>query len=414
MIKKSIFIGVLSTFLFACGSSSSNENSDHNYSENLTDREEQAKEVVEPNVIIKGTYKGGANHTLVLEALTEGGTLEIAKAVANEQGVFEMKGAIRELGLYQLVDGSQTAVQGQQQPKSVPLTLVPGDEVNITLDDNHFNFSVVYDGTEWADALIGYMREMIGFIEWQKSIVNPEQYYTAERQGELMKMIMENKKPMDDFIIREIKASPSNPAHILLMTNLLPVGGFDYYDEAHIEALKLIHKAYEEKYTGSVVTLSIGQQIAQLDQGYMDYKAYVVNNEAPEISLPNPEGEEMKLSALRGNYVLIDFWASWCGPCCVENPNVVRLYNKYKDKNFEIFSVSLDDNKEQWVKAIQADGLVWKHHVSDLLKWNTPMTQKYQFNGIPHTVLIDPEGKIIATQLRGQSLERKLYEIFES
>lgn len=412
MIKKSFFVGVLSALLFACGSSNSDEVK-LSSGEGITD-EEHVEEIVEPNVFIRGTFKGGAKHTLVLEALTEAGSVEIARAKANDQGVFELSGTIRELGLYQLTDGSQPAMQGQQ-PKSIPLTLVPGDEVELSLDDADFNFSVVYAGTEWADALNKYIAEMNTFIEWQKSVVNPEQYYTSpEKQAELMKMIMENKKPMDDFIINEIKASPSNPAHILLMTNLLPVGGFDYYDESYIDALKLIHEAYEEKYAGRVVTLSIGQQIAELDQGYMDYKAYVLNKEAPEISLPNPDGEEMKLSSLRGNYVLIDFWASWCQPCRIENPNVVRLYNKYKDKNFEIFSVSLDDNKEQWVKAIQADGLVWKHHVSDLLKWNTPMTQKYQFNGIPHTVLIDPEGKIIATQLRGQSLERKLYEIFES
>src|SRR5690554_8143805 len=107
----------------------------------------------------------------------------------------------------------------------------------------------------------------------------------------------------------------------------------------------------------------------------------------------------MKLSSLRGNYVLIDFWASWCQPCRIENPNVVRLYNKYKDKNFEIFSVSLDDNKEQWVKAIQADGLLWNNHVSDLLKWNTPRIEKYQLIAIPNTVLLNLEGKVMHTKL---------------
>lgn len=400
---------MLSTLFFACDSSGK-------ISEISTDAEHAEEDQREPNVFISGTFKGGANKGLILEALTDKGAIEIAKTTTNDNGEFELKGAIRELGLYQLkVAGQAPQGQGQQQEiNSVPLTLVPGDEVKLNLDTEDFNFSVIYGGTEWGDALNGYMQEMKDFIAWQKSIVNPEQYYTQERQGELMQLILKNKKPMDQFIIEEINKSPANPAHILLMTNLMPVGGFDFYDEKYIDALKKVHTAYEEKHPGMVVTLSMGQQVAQLDQGYMDYKAYVVNNEAPEIELPNPNGKEMKLSSLRGNYVLIDFWASWCQPCRVENPNVVRLYNKYKDKNFDIFSVSLDDNKEKWMEAIQADGLIWDNHVSDLLKWNTPLTQTYQFSGIPHTVLIDPEGKVIATKLRGQSLERKLQEIFGS
>jgi len=114
---------------------------------------------------------------------------------------------------------------------------------------------------------------------------------------------------------------------------------------------------------------------------------------------------------LKGKYVLIDFWASWCGPCRRENPNVVRLYKEYKDKGFTIFSVSLDQDGAAWKEAILADGLVWPYHVSDLLAWNTPLTQTYAFNSIPHTVLIDREGKIIARNLRGESLEQKLKEI---
>jgi small GTP-binding protein len=128
--------------------------------------------------------------------------------------------------------------------------------------------------------------------------------------------------------------------------------------------------------------------------------------------IPNPKGDTLRLTDYKGKVVLIDFWASWCGPCRIENPNVVRLYNKYKGEKFEIFSVSLDKDKEKWIKAIKADGLIWDYHVSDLLGWQTTMVEKYQFNGIPHTVLIDPEGKIIAEKLRGPSLERKLQELF--
>ncbi|XOV90924.1 MAG: redoxin domain-containing protein [Bacteroidota bacterium] len=136
-----------------------------------------------------------------------------------------------------------------------------------------------------------------------------------------------------------------------------------------------------------------------------------IGSEAPEISLQSPSGETVTLSSLRGNYVLIDFWAAWCRPCRAENPNVVRMYKEYQDKNFEILGVSLDRTKEAWVQAIKQDGLIWKH-VSDLQYFNSEAAQTYQINAIPATYLIDPEGKIIAKNLRGPSLEAKLKEIF--
>jgi peroxiredoxin len=132
---------------------------------------------------------------------------------------------------------------------------------------------------------------------------------------------------------------------------------------------------------------------------------------APEIALKTPAGDTLSLSALRGKYVLIDFWASWCGPCRRENPNVVLMYNKFKDKGFEIYGVSLDNNYDAWLKAIDKDKLKWKH-VSDLLQWQSSVVGDYQIQGIPQTYLLDKEGKIIAKNLRGQSLEAKLTEIF--
>lgn len=134
---------------------------------------------------------------------------------------------------------------------------------------------------------------------------------------------------------------------------------------------------------------------------------------APEISLPTPEGELMNLSQLRGKVVLVDFWASWCKPCRAENPNVVRMYNKYKDKGFEIYGVSLDRTKDAWLKAIEKDGLTW-HHVSDLKFWNSEAAQTYGVRGIPYTVLLDKEGKIVAESLRGQALEDKVASMLAS
>ena len=141
--------------------------------------------------------------------------------------------------------------------------------------------------------------------------------------------------------------------------------------------------------------------IARVDQA----KATAIGQVAPEINLPNPEGKNIALSSLKGKVVVIDFWASWCGPCRKENPNVVKMYNANKDKGFEIYSVSLDKEKKGWEQAILKDGLIWPSHVSDLGYWSSSVVKQYGFTGIPFTVLLDREGKIVAKGLRGPELE---------
>ena len=150
--------------------------------------------------------------------------------------------------------------------------------------------------------------------------------------------------------------------------------------------------------------------VGQLHKQVSEERRLGIGHEAPEITQPNPDGKMTSLSSLRGNIVLIDFWASWCGPCRKENPNVVELYKKYHAKGFEVFSVSLDKTREPWLKAIADDHLTWTH-VSDLGYWKSAPALLYGVSSIPFTVLLDRDGKIIAKKLRGESLEQKLQEL---
>ena len=140
--------------------------------------------------------------------------------------------------------------------------------------------------------------------------------------------------------------------------------------------------------------------------------APTIGSVAPDFTMNDTEGKPFTLSQLKGKYVLVDFWASWCGPCRGENPNVVAAYNQFKNKNFTILGVSLDDNKEKWLQAIKADKLKWKQ-VSDLKGWENATVSLYGYDGIPYNVLLDPQGKIIATSLRESALQAKLMEVLK-
>ncbi len=187
--------------------------------------------------------------------------------------------------------------------------------------------------------------------------------------------------------------------------SLAGIYGMNYIDlENNFIFADSIASIYQEMLPGHILSRDLLSKVNAL-------RSLSPGVEAPEIALPDVDGNVFALSSLKGKYVLIDFWAAWCGPCRKENPNVVKLYQKYRNENFEILGVSLDRTKQAWLKAIADDGLQWKH-VSDLKYFNSAAADAYQITAIPQTFLIDPQGKILIKGLRGPTLEAKLKELF--
>ena len=222
------------------------------------------------------------------------------------------------------------------------------------------------------------------------------------------------------YIKEFIAENKNSPCLIMLLGEIQ--NPMDFKVELKIIKIVIQEKFEQQKYLKEIVKLI--EQAKQQEEFIFQQKNKVKEEQntrkelginigaiAPEINLKGPNGDLISLSSLKGKVVLLDFWASWCRPCRAENPNVVRLYNKYKDKGFTVYSVSLDQNKDKWLAAIVQDQLNWSNHVSELTGWKSSAGAKYGISSIPKTFLINKKGEIIGYDLRGNELEQKLSEI---
>ena len=322
----------------------------------------------------------------------------------SEEGTFAISVNNMPLDFYKLSVGDQSMLLIMDSTQKVMLN---GEYENL-----RSNYQV--KGSKDSELLAGQTHRDIKFRaskdsldNWARSLgPNPSDSDRKKYETAANGMIQE----YYDYLIAFLDENPKSPACISISHNLHPI--------QEIERLKKIKENLKDVIPMSNAFLSLKKKIADSERKAIELKAQQsaakasgVGNEAPEINLPDPDGSNVALSSLKGKYVLVDFWASWCGPCRRENPNVVKLYEKYKSDGFEVYGVSLDSSKDRWVNAIAQDNLSWIH-VSDLSKWESVAAKAYGVRSIPHTVLLDKEGKIMSVKLRGASLEAKLKEIF--
>ncbi|MFD3409299.1 TlpA disulfide reductase family protein [Aquirufa sp. HETE-83D] len=334
---------------------------------------------------------------IYLEYITDlGKVIKIDSAVPSAQHTVNFKGQVKDQGAFYLLNFFDTP-----KPQKVLVILEGGEFIDIVADgvndeDGKGNFTMKGDYPN-----VKYMLELMA--------ISKEMETKVRKWNQEIQLDQKQEKRIQAEFTQAQTASTAK------IKALIPQMG------SHLVALWATNFLPAEKEMTSLV--EIADRLGKARPAHPQVRQFVANlqrlqgvNEgalAPEINLATPEGPTLALSSLRGKYVLIDFWASWCGPCRRENPNVVKTYAAYKDKGFEIFGVSLDQNREAWLKAIESDKLVWKH-VSDLQYWNSAGAQAYQVNSIPQTFLVDPAGRIIAKGLRGTALDQYLAKLFES
>jgi peroxiredoxin len=294
------------------------------------------------------------------------------KQATIENGKFTIKGKLDEPSFIILIFADQ--------PPAVPL-FIDNSKIVIKGDKNNLdNLSITGSKTETE------------YQEYSKAIKPYEQLFAPGSEKDA-KSVAAVQKISEDFV----KEHPSSYVDPIAIIRIMQTS-----DDVTVadNLFKLMSNAVKETNLAKYV-----------DQQLAIAKINPIGSQIADFSETDTAGNKVKISSFRGKYVLIDFWASWCRPCRMENPNVVAAYNRYHQKNFTVLGVSLDQAKAAWINAINMDGLTWTH-ISDLKGWNNEVAAQFKITSIPQNILIDPKGVIIAKNLRGEDLNKKLQELF--
>jgi len=363
----------------------------------------QEKEAVkEYPFTIEGTYAKAATPTTFYIRYRNSGKNVIDSAKTDASGKFTFKGEVAEPTMANfLVWKDQSEIENfnfEGNYKGVSQFFIDKGQTKINVGD--ITKEPTITGTPAQQELLK-LNEMTADVQKQIAELTQE-YYKARSEKNTQKM-EELGNQYDKLDAQQVEIykqylakNPKSPIGIYAISTAV---GYDI-DPAVAEPL-YNNLADAVKASPSGVAFGKKLEIA---------KKTAVGQPAIQFSQSDKDGNAVSLASFKGKYVLVDFWASWCGPCRQENPNVVKAFNTYKDKGFTVFGISLDENKDKWLAAVEKDGLAWTQ-VSDLKGWKNEVAGLYGVNAIPQNFLIDPSGKIIGKNLRGEALEKKLAEV---
>lgn len=344
-------------------------------------------------VVIKGTLaQKGTYNQIFLDTLNGQNPWIFVSSEIDAAGNFTLIAPIANADIFRLRLDDKNYMM---------LILEPGEKITIKTNGSKLGGDALIVGSFHTQLLYSTMNTS-QMYESRKAALNQQyqEVQSSPKRDSLSAVVISQFNANDSLQKSSLKAQmekqPASLAWIFFQDKLDMTNDFDIIDKTDAATFK----AYPEN-----------MFVKQRHQQVNVERKTAIGALAPDIALMDPEGNIRKLSSLKGKIVLIDFWASWCGPCRKENPNVVAVYQKYHDKGFEIYSVSLDKDRESWLKAIAKDNLLWPDHVSDLKYWKSEGAAAYGVTSIPYTVLIDKKGKIVAKKLRGEELENKIKEL---